>query len=367
MFIHRSKFSRMTRGARNRRSLQEKETEPAEKPTESSEIDTNGDEVNDDDKHKTVNNGESAETTDPVINEKEGVDDIEPATEFNADATIPATDGDANKIEAATEAGTDGDVDGAVDGDVDGGVDGGVDGDVEGDIDEENLTKEVSADINEDSTEENDIESYEMTSEQLNETPDAVDTAKDEQGTEVKQSSEDEVLSMQANQSELPSASDDTSTTEQAKMDSTESCEDVAAEAEQPLMDPVGSCLDQDEEQPLDFETGLVEIKDFQMNELQCEEETPDSKPILDPVEKKLVKFMEDPTLEKIEFHKDISDHERFMVHKFVTENGLRCESTGNNLNHSFVVYKDGVGEGDMDGNEHETDEDEVKLSFIFF
>ena len=58
------------------------------------------------------------------------------------------------------------------------------------------------------------------------------------------------------------------------------------------------------------------------------------------PIMEKLLMFVNDPRQKTLKFSHDISTHDRIMVHKFVQDNNLTCESTGNNRNHEFVVGK---------------------------
>ena len=58
------------------------------------------------------------------------------------------------------------------------------------------------------------------------------------------------------------------------------------------------------------------------------------------PIMEKLLMFINDPRQKTLKFSHDISTHDRIMVHKFVQDNNLTCESTGNNRNHEFVVGK---------------------------
>ena len=157
--------------------------------------------------------------------------------------------------------------------------------------------------------------------------------------TDTKESSEDNETNKLAEQSDI--LMNDCSTSENL------------------VQDTLHSYIEEDEYEPLDFETGLVEIEDFQMNELQCDDEVSDSRPIIDPVEKKLAKFLKNPHSEKLEFPRDTSDHERFVVRKYVQENKLlKYKGTGNNLDTSFVVYKDDTAQTDSDDDNDVVDND---------
>ena len=71
-----------------------------------------------------------------------------------------------------------------------------------------------------------------------------------------------------------------------------------------------------------------------------AEEKLEDQVKEQNPIMEKLLMFVNDPRQKTLKFSHDISTHDRIMVHKFVQDNNLTCESTGNNRNHEFVVGK---------------------------
>ena len=106
-----------------------------------------------------------------------------------------------------------------------------------------------------------------------------------------------------------------------------------------------------------------IELMDNSLREI-----IEDEKEILDPVEEKLLLFLKDSSKREIEFAGDISSHERYLVHRFVTEHGLTCESTGSNANHKFMVKKGGDEEDELDygavgdDNEEKMDDGEENI-----
>ena len=101
------------------------------------------------------------------------------------------------------------------------------------------------------------------------------------------------------------------------------------------------SSITETEVEPADY-IPLIGDEEYEANDTDGNQEIlrEDQEKEQNPIMEKLLLFMNDPFRKTVKFSHDISTHDRIMVHKFVQDNNLTCESTGNNRNHEFVVGK---------------------------
>ena len=101
------------------------------------------------------------------------------------------------------------------------------------------------------------------------------------------------------------------------------------------------SSITETEVEPADY-IPLIGDEEYEGNDNVANQEIrqEDQEKEQNPIMEKLLLFMNDPFRKTVKFSHDISTHDRIMVHKFVQDNNLTCESTGNNRNHEFVVGK---------------------------
>ena len=101
------------------------------------------------------------------------------------------------------------------------------------------------------------------------------------------------------------------------------------------------SSITETEVEPADY-IPLIGDEEYEANDTVANQEIlqKDQEKEQNPIMEKLLLFMNDPFRKTVKFSHDISTHDRIMVHKFVQDNNLTCESTGNNRNHEFVVGK---------------------------